>query len=150
LMNVGGDPFVIEYNVRMGDPETEVVMPRIESDIIDLFEGVVFGSLDKKDIKFSDKTAVTVMCVSGGYPENYEKGLEIKGLGNKFDNSIIYHAGTKVEEDVVLTSGGRVLSVTSMGDTIQEALDYSYDTISKIYYDKMFYRKDIGQDLLKF
>lgn len=148
LMNVDGNPYVIEYNVRMGDPETEVVIPRIESDIIDLFEGVVFGNLDEKEIVVSDKTAVTVMCVSGGYPETYENGFEITGLENAPEGSIIFHAGTKVTDGKVYTNGGRVLSVTSFGDDICSATARSYDVIDKIAFEKMYFRRDIGNDLM--
>lgn len=147
LMNVDGNPFVIEYNVRMGDPETEVVVPRIESDIIELFEGVVFGNLDEKEIVVSDKTAVTVMCVSGGYPESYENGFEITGLENVPEGSFVFHAGTKNTDGKVYTNGGRVLSVTSFGDDIGSATAKSYDVMDKISFDKMYFRRDIGDDL---
>lgn len=147
LMNVDGNPYVIEYNVRMGDPETEVVMPRIESDIIELFEGVVFGSLDSKELKVSDKTAVTVMCVSGGYPESYQNGFEITGLENVPECSTVFHAGTKTEDGKLYTNGGRVLSVTSFGDDIASAASKSYAAIDKIHFDKMYFRRDIGNDL---
>lgn len=148
LMNVDGNPYVIEYNVRMGDPETEVVIPRIESDIIDLFEGVVFGTLGEKELTVSEKTAVTVMCVSGGYPENYENGFEITGLENAPEGSVIFHAGTKVTDGKVYTNGGRVLSVTSFGDDIRSATAQSYDIIDKIAFQKMYFRRDIGNDLI--
>lgn len=147
LMNVDGNPFVIEYNVRMGDPETEVVMPRIESDIIELFEGVVFGNLDEKEIVVSDKTAVTVMCVSGGYPEGYENGFEITGLENVPEGSFVFHAGTTNKDGKVYTNGGRVLSVTSFGDDIGSATAKSYDVIGNISFEKMYFRHDIGDDL---
>lgn len=147
LMNVDGNPFVIEYNVRMGDPETEVVVPRIESDIIELFEGVVFGNLDEKEIVVSDKTAVTVMCVSGGYPESYENGFEITGLENVPEGSFVFHAGTTNKDGKVYTNGGRVLSVTSFGDDIGSATAKSYDVIGNISFEKMYFRHDIGDDL---
>ena len=146
-MNVDGNPQVIEYNVRMGDPETEVVIPRITSDLFDLFEGVATQTLDKKTITINPNIATTVMLVSGGYPESYEKGKEIFGLEN-VSNSTIYHAGTSINNDTIVTNGGRVMSVTSFGATIQEALDKSYNSINKIRFEKMNYRKDIGFDLL--
>lgn len=148
LINVGGDPYVIEYNVRLGDPETEVVVPRIESDIIELFEGVVFGNLNEKELVVSSKTAATVVCVSGGYPESYEKGFEIKGLDNVSSNSIIFHAGTKKVDDKIYTNGGRVLSITSFGDDVSSAVSKSYSIIDKISFNNIYFRKDIGKDLL--
>ncbi len=147
LMNIDGEPFVIEYNVRMGDPETEAVLPRITSDLLDLFEGVGNQTLASKSYEVDPRTATTVVVVSGGYPEAYEKGKIIKGLENESD-SIIYHAGTTLKDDEVTTVGGRVLAVTSFGDDIASALEKSYKTIDKITFDKMNYRKDIGFDLL--
>ncbi|MCH3881381.1 MULTISPECIES: phosphoribosylamine--glycine ligase [Tenacibaculum] len=146
LMNDNGNPSVVEYNVRMGDPETEVVLPRIESDLFELFDGVANQNLDTKSFSVTPKTATTVMLVSGGYPEGYEKGKEITGFNNVKD-SIVYHAGTKLENDTVLTNGGRVMAVTSFGNTIEEALEKSYNSIDKISFDKMNFRKDIGFDL---
>ncbi len=146
LMNVKGDPFVIEYNVRMGDPETEVVLPRIESDLVDLFEGVANQTLEEKTYEVTDQTATTVMLVSGGYPEAYEKGKEITGYSN-IEDSIVYHAGTTKNGEKVVTSGGRVMAITSFGNTIEEALEKSYRNIDKISFEKMNYRKDIGFDL---
>ncbi|MEQ6125089.1 phosphoribosylamine--glycine ligase [Pseudotenacibaculum sp. MALMAid0570] len=147
LMNVNGDPFVIEYNVRMGDPETEVVLPRIESDLLDLFEGVANQTLNEKEFSVTQQTATTVMLVSGGYPESYEKGKEISGFEN-IESSIVFHAGTKAENDSVVTSGGRVMAITSFGNSIEEALSKSYENIEKIHFEKMNYRKDIGFDLV--
>ena len=147
LMNDNGNPSVVEYNVRMGDPETEVVLPRIESDLFDLFEGVANQNLQEKSFSVTDKTATTVMLVSGGYPEAYEKNKEIIGSEN-VDESIVFHAGTKMVDSKVVTNGGRVMAVTSFGNTIEEALERSYRSIDKIHFEKMNYRKDIGFDLI--
>ena len=147
LMNDNGNPSVVEYNVRMGDPETEVVLPRIESDLLDLFEGVANQNLGEKSFSITSKTATTVMLVSWGYPEAYEKNKEINGIEN-INESIVFHAGTSLKEDKVLTNGGRVMAITSFGENIQEALDKSYSSIKKIHFDKMNFRKDIGFDLL--
>lgn len=147
LMNDNGSPSVVEYNVRMGDPETEVVLPRIESDLFDLFEGVAHQNLQEKSFSVIDKTATTVMLVSGGYPAVYEKNKEIIGFEN-IDESIVFHAGTKIVDSKVVTSGGRVMAVTSFGNTIEEALEKSYRSIDKIHFEKMNYRKDIGFDVL--
>ena len=147
LMNVVGKPYVIEYNVRMGDPETEVVLPRIESDIIGLFEGMAFGRLDAYELAVSPLTATTVVCVSGGYPGEYVKGREISGL-DKPSESIVFHAGTTAKGGKVLTAGGRVLAVTSLGGSIEEAVGKSFATIAGIEYEDKYFRTDIGKDLL--
>lgn len=146
LMNVDGDPYVIEYNVRMGDPETEVVLPRIESDLLELFEGVATQTLSEVELKVSPNFAVTVVCTSCGYPGDYPKGMEINGLSKK-NNSIVFHAGTKMIGDRYFTNGGRVLAVTSMAPTMKEAVIQSYDTIKKITYDGIYFRRDISLDL---
>ncbi len=146
LMNDNGNPSVVEYNVRMGDPETEVVLPRIQSDLLDLFEGVATQTLGDKSYEVTPQTATTVMLVSGGYPEAYEKGKEITGF-NTVDDSIVFHAGTTLKDGKVVTSGGRVMAITSFGDSMDEALEKSYKSIDKITFDKMNYRKDIGFDL---
>lgn len=147
LMNVKGNPQVIEYNVRMGDPETEAVLPRIESDLFELFDGVAQQNLHEKSFSVSSQTATTVMLVSGGYPDAYEKNKEIFGLDD-VSESIVFHAGTTTNNNTVVTSGGRVLAITSFGETIEEALAKSYQSIAKISFDKMNYRKDIGFDLI--
>lgn len=146
LIMVNNEPLVIEYNVRMGDPETEVVIPRIKSDLFDLFEGVANENLDTKEIEIDQRSACTVMMVSGGYPKAYEKGKVILGLNN-VDDSIVFHAGTKSEGDKIITAGGRVLAVTSYADSFKEALKESYKSIDKIRFDKHNYRTDIGFDL---
>ena len=146
LMNVNGDPKVIEYNVRMGDPETEVVIPRIKSDLLNLFKGISNGTFGEQDFYVDEDVATTVMLVSGGYPESYEKGKGISGL-EEVENSIVFHAGTRKEEDKVLTNGGRVMAITSFGRTIEEALSKSFDNAEKVKFDGKYYRKDIGFDL---
>ena len=147
LINVKGDPYVIEYNCRLGDPETEVIVPRIKSDIIDLFEGIASHTLSERDIQFNDLSAATVMMVSGGYPNAYEKDKVIFGL-NAVTDALVFHAGTKADGPKVLTNGGRVLTVTSFGKNIEQALDRSYDNIMKISYEGAYYRNDIGKDLI--
>jgi phosphoribosylamine--glycine ligase len=146
LMNDNGNPSVVEYNVRMGDPETEVVLPRIASDLFDLFEGVAHQNLDQKSFQVTPKIATTIMLVAGGYPEAYEKHKEITGIENVTE-STVFHAGTTTKENKVVSNGGRVMAVTSFGDTIEEALKKSYKSIDLIHFDKMNYRKDIGFDL---
>jgi len=147
LIIVKGEPIVIEYNVRMGDPETEVVIPRIKSDLVELFQAVSNGNLDEVSLQIDERSATTVMMVSGGYPEDYEKGKEIFGLDNIKD-SLVFHAGTKLENGKVKTNGGRVLAITSFGNDFQEAIKKSYQNIDKLHFDKMYFRKDIGFDLL--
>lgn len=146
LINVNGEPKVIEYNVRLGDPEAEVVLPRIKSDLLDLFIGVSTETLDTKPLEIDERYAATVMMVSGGYPEAYKKGKPISGFNNISD-SIVFHAGTLLSDTETLTTGGRVLAVTSYGNTMREALDKSYENVEKISFEKSYYRKDIGFDL---
>lgn len=146
LMNSGGNPYVIEYNARLGDPESEVIIPRIKSDLYDLLEGVADSTLGNKGIIIDNRVAATVMLVSGGYPGDYQKGKIIKGL-DKAGDSIIFHAGTSTRGNEVVTAGGRVLSVTSLGKEIIDALNQCYRTASVIEFDDVYYRKDIGFDL---
>ncbi len=146
LIKVGDDPFVIEYNVRMGDPETEAVFPRITSDVVDLLEATCQQNIDAVALEIDERAAVTVMLVSGGYPEAYEKGKEITGL-DKVTNSILYHGGTKMEDGKIMTNGGRVLAVTSLADDFRMAMKKSYQSIEKLSFDRMAYRTDIGLDL---
>jgi phosphoribosylamine--glycine ligase len=146
LMNCNGDPQVIEYNVRMGDPETEVVLPRIKSDLLDLFEGVGNGNLHEKSFEVDTRFATTVMLVAGGYPEDYRKGDVMTGFENVKD-SIAFHAGTKQEGDKVVTNGGRVIAITSFGETMKEALQKSFANAEQIKYEGKYYRSDIGKDL---
>jgi phosphoribosylamine--glycine ligase len=146
LINVEGEPYVIEYNARLGDPETEVVIPRIKSDLVDLLEGVANGDLEKRNIELDERFVTTVMLVSGGYPGDYEKEKTINGLENVKD-SVVFHAGTKTSEGKVVSAGGRVLSVTSWGVTMKDALSVSYRNCRLISFDGMYFRNDIGFDL---
>ena len=146
LINVGGDPYVIEFNARLGDPESEVVIPRIKSDLFDLIEGVASGNLSERVLETDDRFVTTVMLVSGGYPGTFEKGKEISGL-DRTKGCVVFHAGTKIAGKNVVTSGGRVLAVSSWGRTMQEALEGSYRNAALISFENMYYRKDIGFDL---
>ncbi len=146
LMNVNGEPYVIEYNVRMGDPETEVVMPRIKSDLVEMFEATATGQLDTIDLEIDERTATTVMLVSEGYPGSYEKGHEISGI-EQVSESMVFHAGTKADNNRVLTNGGRVIACTGMGATMAEALEASYAAAEKIQWKGKNFRSDIGFDL---
>ena len=146
LIKVGNDPKVIEYNVRMGDPETEVVLPRLKNDFVEILQAMGNGTLNKINIEIDKRAATTIMLVSGGYPEDYEKGKEITGI-NTISDSIPFHAGAQLKEGKIVTSGGRVMAITSYGNTYQEAIKKSYQSIEKLHFDKMYYRKDIGFDL---
>lgn len=147
-MNDGGNPAVIEYNVRMGDPETEVVMPRLKTDILELFAATSTGRLAEAAFELDERYCTTVMLVAGGYPGSYEKGNVITGLENVKD-SIVFHAGTKLTDGQVLTNGGRVMAVSSYGTTMEEALALSYKNVEHLKFKDMNFRRDIGQDLLK-
>lgn len=146
LIKVGDNPKVIEYNVRMGDPETEVVLPRLKTDLVAIFEAMASQTLSQITLDIDDRAATTVMLVSGGYPEAYEKGKEIKGI-EKITGSIVFHAGARSRNGKVITSGGRVMAITSYGKTYEEAIKKSYQSIGHLHFDKMYYRKDIGFDL---
>jgi phosphoribosylamine---glycine ligase len=146
LINVDGDPYVIEYNARLGDPESEAVIPRIKSDLFDLIEGVAKGDLEERDLVIDERFVSTVMLVSGGYPGHYEKGYEISGLEST-EECIVFHSGTKISDGKVVTSGGRVLAVSSWGKTMKEALAGSYRNARSVSFRDMYYRKDIGFDL---
>jgi phosphoribosylamine--glycine ligase len=146
LINVKNEPIVIEYNVRMGDPETEVVVPRMKSDLVELFLAVANEKLDEFTLEIDERSATTIMLVSGGYPEDFEKGKVILGL-ETIEDSIVFHAGTKLDNGNVVSNGGRVLAVTSYGNDFQEAIKKSYQNIDKLHFDKMYFRKDIGNDL---
>lgn len=148
LMMVKGEPYVIEYNVRMGDPETEVVLPRIEADLVEALQKTWEGRLDEIELPVDDQTAATIVLVSGGYPEAYDKGKVINGL-DKVTDAVVFHAGTAEENGDVVTNGGRVLAVTAFGKNYEEALKKSYQNAAHIHFDKIYYRKDIGFDLLQ-
>ncbi len=146
LIKVDDEPFVIEYNVRMGDPETEVVLPLLKNDLVEIFDAIAKGTLKDITIDIDKRSATTVMLVSGGYPEDYAKGKEITGIDNVSD-SLVFHAGAKNEKGKTVTSGGRVMAITSFGKDYKEALKKSYQNIEKLHFDKMYYRKDLGFDL---
>ena len=146
LINVKGEPIVIEYNVRMGDPETEVVIPRLKTDLVELFQAVANQTLDKIELEVDSQCAATIMLVSGGYPEDFEKGFEISGL-EEIQDSLVFHAGTKWIDNNVVSNGGRVLAITSFGDNFEQATKKSYQNIKKLHFNRMNFRKDIGFDL---
>jgi phosphoribosylamine--glycine ligase len=146
LIKVGDDPFVIEYNVRMGDPETEVVLPRIQTDLVELLKATAEGNLNKINLSIDPRSATTVVAVSGGYPEEYQKGKVISGLDNETE-SIVFHAGTSEKDGKIITNGGRVLAVTSLDNNFKEALKKSYRELEKIHFENIYFRKDIGFDL---
>ena len=150
LMITPKGPKVIEYNCRFGDPETQVVLPRLKTDIMDIFEAINNGTLSQLDIEWSDKACTCVIMASGGYPKSYPKGIEITGLSNgQLDGVTVYHAGTAIKDGKLVTSGGRVLGVTALGDTLEDALKKSYEAVEKIHFDGAHYRKDIGARALK-
>ena len=146
LINVKNEPMVIEYNVRMGDPETEVVVPRLKSDLVALFNAVANETLQDFELEIDHRSAATIMLVSGGYPEDYEKGKVISGIED-VDDAIVFHAGTKLHNDEIVSNGGRVLAITAFGENHQQAIKKSYQNIDKLHFDKMYFRKDIGFDL---
>jgi len=146
LIKVGDEPYVIEYNVRMGDPETEAVLPRVKTDLVEAFEKTAAGKLDELELEIDERAATTVMCVSGGYPEAYEKGKEITGIKDIKD-AIIFHAGTIEKDGKILTNGGRVIAVTAFGEDYKQALKKAYQNVEKLQFDKLYYRKDLGKDL---
>ena len=151
IIKVGDDPLVIEYNCRMGDPETEVVLPRLKNDLVELFQATAAGRLDQVKIEVDERIACTIVAVSGGYPGSYEKGLPISGLDGQTcegQDTLVFHAGTRVDKDAVLTNGGRVLCVTSFAETVYEAVDKSRDVLEKIYFEGIYYRRDIGYEFL--
>jgi phosphoribosylamine---glycine ligase len=149
LMNVKGEPYVIEYNVRMGDPETEVVFPRIKSDFVEMLDKVAQKKLDEYELEIDEQCATTIMLVSGGYPENYDKGFEIKGL-DQSKEVLLFHAGTTQQDNTILTNGGRVIALTSLADSMQEALKQCLQAAESVQFNNKYYRKDIGQDLMEY
>ena len=149
LMNINGEPYVIEYNCRMGDPETEVVLPRIKSDLLEVLVTAATGNLNEIKFEISEQTAATVMMVSGGYPESYETGFEIKGLEHEYQ-SMVFHAGTKIHNNQVLTAGGRVIAVTSFADNVTNAFNKSFETVNKIDFSGKYFRNDLGKDLERY
>jgi phosphoribosylamine--glycine ligase len=149
LMNINGNPFVIEYNCRMGDPETEVVLPRIKNDLLEVLSKAANGNLNEIKLDIDTQTAATIMLVSGGYPENYEKGFEISGLNNLYE-STVYHAGTVLENNIVKTNGGRVLAITSLASNLTQAFNKSYQTAANIKFSGKYNRGDLGKDLIKY
>jgi phosphoribosylamine--glycine ligase len=148
LMNVGGEPFVVEYNVRLGDPEAEVIVPRIQSDLIEMFATLENEELDSYELVIDPRAASTIVVASEGYPQNYVSGFNITGL-NDVKDSIVFHAGTKRDDERILSNGGRVLAVTSFGRNLEESLKKGYESIKKIYFEGMYYRSDIGFDVNK-
>jgi phosphoribosylamine--glycine ligase len=150
LMNCNGEPYVVEYNVRMGDPETEAILPRLKTDIGELLEAMVQGNLEQMQLEFDQRTAVAVFLVSGGYPGNFEKGKEIEIIPFSDKSVHVFHAGTKEESGKILTSGGRVIAVTSLGENLDSALENSLQAAEKITFEGRYFRRDIGKDLLQF
>jgi phosphoribosylamine--glycine ligase len=146
LIKIGDEPYVIEYNVRMGDPETEAVLPRVKTDLVEAFEKTAAGKLNELELEIDERAATTIMCVSGGYPEAYEKGKEITGIVN-VKEGLVFHAGTIEKEGKILTNGGRVIAITAFGKDYKEALKKAYQNVEKIHFDKLYYRKDLGKDL---